>query len=335
MFGQGTFVANVEAGLVWNGHETTGGVTDYYVSQSPPNSYVYSQANYFIPQTSPTDWFDMHATWVGSMIAGYDPNQDQTNGYPYYKLGMVPFTTLSSGAIATAWYNAPDPDTGQTTTYFDVTPKTFYSTYNHYFATSQTHSLNYSGFQITWQGPTDVINSSWGYGDSTGQDPMTMAADGFARNYPQTALVCAAGNSTTSANASNNVGGPASGYNTISVGAVGNFTYNDFSTVADFSSRGPQDYYDPVHGLVPGVRAAVDLVAPGTTLVSAYYGAADRRQQRTAEHHPGRRLGRRNDYYSFGLAGTSFAAPIVSGGIALLKSAATCRACPAPRSIPG
>ncbi|MGA2616289.1 MAG: S8 family serine peptidase [Thermoguttaceae bacterium] len=324
VYGQGTFVANVEAGLVWNGHETTGGVQDYYVPHSAPSSYVYQQANHFVPQSSPTDWLDMHATWVGSMIAGFDPNQlwDATHGYPYYKLGMAPATTLSSGAIATAWYNAPDPATGQTSTYFDITPKTFYSTYKHYFATAQTHSLNYYGFQITWPGPTDVINSSWGYADSTGQDPMTMAADGFARNYPQTALVVAAGNSTTPANPSNNVGGPASGYNTISVGAVGNYTYNDFSTVADFSSRGPQDYYDPVHLVVPGVRAAVDLVAPGTTLVSAYYGAQTGGNSALLSTTQPDVSGGANNYYSFGLAGTSFAAPIVSGGIALLKSAA-------------
>ncbi len=253
VWGQGTVTANVEAGLVWNGHETTSTVQDFYVSPGASGE------------------FDNHATGVGSVIAGYDPTADPNN-YPYYKLGMAPLTTLSSGAIATNWYNAVDPVTGGTNTYFNVTAGTFYSAYNHYFTQSATHTLNYGGFSFQFSAPTDVINSSWGYDDPLGTDPLTMAADGFARANPLTTLVVAAGNSTTASNPSDNVGGPASGYNSISVGAVGNYTYNDFSTVADFSSRGPQDYYDPVNGVIPGVRAPVDIVAPGTSMVVAFYG---------------------------------------------------------------
>ena len=253
-------------------------------------------------------------------MAGYDPTADPSN-YPYYKLGMAPLTTFSSGAIATDWYNATDPSTGQQNVYFDVTPKAFYSAYNHYFTATWTHTINYGPFSIGFAGPTDVINSSWGFEDPLATDPMTRAADGFARANPLTTFVVAAGNATTASNTSNNVGGPASGYNSIAVGAVGNYTINQFTTVADFSSRGPQDYYDPVHGVVHGVRATVDLVAPGTSMAAAFYGGQTGGNGiNLATTQPDPSLSATN-WYSLGLAGTSFAAPVVSGGVSLLKSA--------------
>ena len=55
-------VANVEAGHVWNGHETTTGVSSY-VSNSPLNDVT--------PQ------YDYHATAVGFMINGLGPLSDK------------------------------------------------------------------------------------------------------------------------------------------------------------------------------------------------------------------------------------------------------------------
>ena len=163
---------------------------------------------------------DLHATWVGLVLGGFNPNADR-NEYPYHQLGMAPFTRLCSGAIATGWYNALDPDTGGQNVYFDITPKTFYLAYNHYFTTTWTRTLDFGFFSMDFDAPTDVINSSWGYDDPRGTDPFTMASDGFARAHPQTAFVVAAGNSNTPSHPSNNVGGPASAYNTIAVGAGG------------------------------------------------------------------------------------------------------------------
>jgi len=301
VWGQTTVTANVEAGLIWSGHEITSTMTDTYVAPGASGEV------------------DQHATWVGSIIGGYNPNADQNN-YPYYQLGMAPLTQMSSGAIATGWYNAPD-ETGQQTTYFDITPKTFYSAYNNYFTKSWTHSINLGGgITAQFSAPTDVINSSWGYGDSAGQADYTKAADGLARANPQTTLVLSAGNSTSPTNSSNNVGGPASGFNGISVGAVGNYTATQFNGVAEFSSRGPQDYYDPVHGLVPGVRAPVDIVAPGTSIVAAYYGGQTGGNGLGLSTTVPDASGGANNYYSLGVAGTSFASPIVAGGVSLLKS---------------
>ena len=302
VWGQATQSANVEAGLVWNGHETTKAVQDYYVAPGAAGG------------------FDRHATWVGSVLAGYDSNADP-NAYPYYKLGMAPLTNLSSGAIATDWYTAPDPSSGQQNVYFNVTPKTLYSAYQHYFTQTWTHTINSGWFSVDFSGPTDVINSSWGFDDPLASDPFTKAIDGLARAHPLTTLVLAAGNANTPANPSNNVGGPASGYNSLSVGAVGDGSFNGFGSVSDFSSRGPQDYYDPVHGIVKGVRAPVNLVAPGAGIAAGFYGGQTGGNGLTLSTTAPDPSAGASDWYSFGLAGTSFAAPIVSGGVSLLKSA--------------
>lgn len=300
VWGQSTVTANVEAGLIWSGHEVTSTLSGTYVADGAAGEV------------------DMHATWVGSVLGGYNPNSAVLY---YYQLGMAPVTQLESGAIATNWYNETDPVTHQTETYFHITPQSFYSGYNHYFTQAWTHTVYIAqGISTQFSAPTDVINSSWGFGDPTGQSIYTLAADGLARANPLTALVVAAGNSNTATNSSNNVGGPASGFNSISVGAAGNFTATQFTTVADFSSRGPQDYYDPVHGLVKGVRAPVDIVAPGTTIYAAFYGGqtgGNGAALSTTEADPS---GGANNWYTPGLDGTSFASPIVAGGVSLLKS---------------
>ena len=302
VFGQGTVVANVEGGLAWNQHDWLKNVTTF--SDSAAGS---------------SDQYDWHATAVTFMLGGYDPTQS-IYGYPYYKLGMAPFANINSAAIATGWYNSSDPT--DTNAYFNVTPKTFYTAYNNYFTTNYAHTVNLYGIiGVTQTGPADVINSSWGFTDTTGQDPMTQAIDGFAYAHPATTVVLAAGNSTSPTSASNNVGGPASGWNSISVGAVGDYTYNNYSVVSDFSSRGPQDYSDPMHGTVSGVRAPVSLVAPGTALLASYYGGQTGSNSPNLVGSMADASSGATNWFVYGLAGTSFASPIVAGGVSLLDSA--------------
>ena len=281
IYGQYASAANVEAGNIWNQHETLTKVTYEYTAPGAAGD------------------FDWHATAVGMIIAGLGPPAPG-GGYYYYQMGIAPFADLYSGAMATSW--SPGGS-------FYFSDQTFYDAYNNFFTTSFLRS--YGGAAII--APNDVINSSWGGTDTTGTATSTLALDGFARANPLTTFVAAAGNSGTS----NGVLGPASGYNGISVGATGDFSLSNFNVVASFSSRGPQDYYDPVHGLVPGVRAAVDLVAPGTSIATAYYGGTTGSNQ-FAGSDPS---GGATDWYTIGAAGTSFAAPMVSGGVALLKSA--------------
>jgi hypothetical protein len=72
--------------------------------------------------------------------------------------------------------------------------------------------------------------------------------------------------------------------------------------------------------VVAGVRAAVDLAAPGTAIVSAFWGGQSGGNNPTLTSSTNQ--GTQPDLYSSEIAGTSFAAPLVAGGAALVTSAA-------------
>jgi len=232
---------------------------------------------------------DRHATWVGMLLGGRSP----TGAYDSITSGIAYGTDLRSGAIATEWIGTRYAQE------FDAGVGSIVGTFNGAF------------------GCADVVSVSWGGTDAAGESALAVALDGLAAENPTTTFVAAAGNSGPGAGS---VIWPASGANSISVGAAG--YANDYESVAFFSSRGPQDYSDPVNGTVSGVRAAVDLVAPGTGLVSAYYGGETGGNRPSLDGDPSGDPGG-PDFYTSGLAGTSFATPIVAGGVALLDSAAT------------
>jgi Subtilase family len=317
IYGEQTISANIEAGAIWggpNGHQDLTLSTYEYTGQGALGE------------------IDRHATWVGSVLGGLNYNELLSTGNNFiHEFGMAPATFLASGAIATQWdAPTPNPD-GSIPSYsgsFETTQAAIYSTYNQFTNPSISQPINAQspilalpGLFQNFTGTANVINSSWGFDDPSGNSDFTTLIDGFARRNPTTTIVVAAGNYPTPPTPANSVTGPASGYNTISVGATqNNLTLSDFNQVADFSARGPQDYYDPVHGTIPGVRAAVDIVAPGTSILAAYYGGQSGGNGPTLPNPDPPNL--ENDLYSYPLAGTSFAAPIVSGGVALLNSTA-------------
>jgi hypothetical protein len=237
--------------------------------------------------TTTNDLFDRHATWVGSHIGG----RMTATGGGAWQMGIAPDTDLRSGAIAAQW------------------------TGNAYALNFSFNTNSFVGGYAPHFGTADVINSSWGGNSPAGNNYFAVVLDALAAQNPQSTLVASAGNAGPGANT---VGFPGSGYNAITVGALSNGGNNSYNTVASFSSRGPQDYSDP-NGTQFGVRAAVDIVAPGTNLHAAFYGG------QTGGNHPGLTGSTNNgtdpNAYTFSVAGTSFAAPIVSGGVALLKSA--------------
>lgn len=241
-------------------------------------------AKTYVP-TGALDETSDHATMVATIMAGND-----TEGY-YYRIGIASSAYLISGAIATS-----NGEGGA----FDTSLSTFYNAYNYCFSSNWDCSASNENGDVTrWTTPTSVINSSWGYDDDpTGRDVKTMALDGMARAYSLTTLVLAAGNSTDATSTSNNVGGPASGFNSISVGSIGDGTEAGLYKISDFSSRGPQDFAMPDGTVLKGVRAPVDIVAPGGAVMVDYDATTG------------------NIWYG---DGTSFAAPVVSGGVALLK----------------
>jgi len=187
------------------------------------------------PFASPA--IDRHATWVAHALGGRGASDWQT--------GIAPGAELRSGAIGTTWSGNA------------------YALGFSFNATSVDAAFNTGS---TGFGSVDVINSSWSYVDSAGSNGFTILFDGLAFANPQTTQVFAAGNSGSDVN------GAASGYNAISVGALENDGSNNYDTVAAFSSRSPNDYFDPGNGTITDVRAAVDIVAPGTDLTLAFYG---------------------------------------------------------------
>ncbi len=277
--GQNTVSVNLEAGHIWNWHETLQHVSTFYNTASAFGGGAVAPL------------YDRHATWAAMFIGG----RETTNSPSIKQEGIAPGTDLRSAAIATRWSGtayALNFDVNFLTTLIPVYDTTF--------------------------GTADVINSSFGGGDPDGTGVLAWLADAYTFANPGTLYVVSAGNDGPAANT---VGAPGSAYNVLTVGALG--SANTFNTAASFSSRGPQDFGYFVSGgyvTVSNVRAAVDLAAPGESLTSAFYGGQTGGNNTNLAGSSN--LGTNAGAYSASIAGTSFAAPIVAGGAALLYSAA-------------
>lgn len=281
--GRRAIVANIEAGTIWNGHETLTG----RVSQFLADPAIVTTG------TTQLGQFDWHATMVGQTLGG--------TGLYTYQDGIAPTAQLWSGAIATQWIGSGF--TGS----FDATDASFFYPY----VTAMRTGISSGSSTLK----SHVVNSSWGYVDSAGQSDWTIAIDALARENNVVTVIAAGNEGPTT----NTVGGPASGYNGIAVAATTGATMaSPFSTVAEFSGRGPGDFYNPVSGTtVPNVRPTVDIAAPGDTLTLALYGGPTGGNRVGFNPWPG------SSYYYPDIGGTSFAAPIVAGGAALMIDAAT------------
>lgn len=282
-FGGGrAIVANIEAGAIWNGHESLSGRVSQFVLDP---AIVGTQLGQF-------DW---HATMVGQTIGG--------TGMYTYQQGIAPTAQLWSGSIATIW----NPEAGSDYTgSFDIIEQSFLYPY------VKTMRTGISGGGGTLK--ANVINSSWGYTDSAGQFAETIAIDALALENNVVAVLCA-GNEGPAANT---VGGPGSGYNGITVAALtGDTLTPPFSAIAGFSSRGPGNFFNPAtNTTVPNVRPTVDVAAPGDDLTLAFYGGV------TGGHTSGTDpTGGSGAYYVANMGGTSFSAPLVAGAAALMVDA--------------
>ncbi len=234
--------------------------------------------------------FDRHATWVGMVIGG---RQTATNPN-IRQQGIAYGTDLISSAIATSWNGAAYALS------FNISADTYVDGLTNAFAQAE------------------VVNSSYGYTDPSGSNALTIFTDAMVAQNRQTTYVVSAGNSGSGPN---NVGAPGSGYNTVTVGALGNA--NTYNSVAGFSSRGPQDFLNySTNGtalIVAGVRAAVDISAPGESINTAYFGGQSGGNNPTLS---GSTAWATNSNSYSAVNGTSFSSPIVAGGVALMASAA-------------
>jgi Subtilase family len=290
--GQRTIIANVEAGHVWGGHE----VFDRTGLEAPlsPALLVNGTRD---PATAPMlGDLDFHATMVGHVLAGTGLTAE--GNFSLLGAGMAPLATLWSGAIATK-FSTDEENIGK----FETEKAAFLVPYRAFF----------EGATVTDGKPADVINSSWGFDDPAGTDELTVILDALAAANPSVALVNAAGNGSPTAVP----GGPGSGYNGITVGALGGSSDPvPYRRPADYSSGAPADFLNPATGVTTqGVRAAVDISAPGDEFGLAYYGGKTGGLSELGSEPPLPT----NFYFVFNQSGTSFASPVVAGGVALLK----------------
>jgi hypothetical protein len=284
-FGQRTVIANVEAGLVWGGHDVFDRSS---LGLSDAVALSYSAAR--DPVTAPDlGDIDYHATAVGNVLAGTGDMGD--GNLSALGAGMAPLAVLWSGAIATT-FDRSEENLGS----FTISNESFLEPYRAFF----TGSLG---------SKPDVINSSWGFQDSVRKSSENRILDALASSNPSVTFVRSAGNSgpTTA---------PGVGYNGITVGSLGGGTDpQPFLRPSTFSSSKAGDYYDPITGTtLTGVRAAVDIAAPGEDFaLAAYLGASGTLKDLTEIHSAA------TDQFFVNQSGTSFAAPVVAGGVALLK----------------
>ena len=276
--GSSTVVGNIEAGHIWTGHEV------FARNPAVTNGFIaYSNVHAL-------NELDFHATMVGHVLAGSGFNG---TGYTLLGIGMAPEATVLSGSVATSF--STNNLGGFTTSYSSiVTP--------------------YRAF-MTGEGVprADVINSSWGGADPAAAGPEAVALDGLAVENPNSALVASAGN-----DGATQVGWPGSGFNVITVGALGG---NSFMSPAAFTSRGLVDFYNPVTGVVTSnARVAVNISAPGEHFYLAAYlgnqGGIPAAAPGLVQQPPP------TDLYFVDVPGTSFSSPAVAGGLAVLKDVA-------------
>lgn len=294
-------LGNIEAGYAWAGHETL----------SPIGSDLRLFSDPALNATSPA-WIDWHATAVSQIAVG--------RGTANRQRGIAHGAGLYSGALATTWNTGGSAFA--TSFNIPVTTAGNASYFGPYYAAAVGGVTNTTTGSTINHGTVDVINSSWGNTSFTNaRNFYSFAFDAltWASGKP---FVVAAGNSGPG---TNSIGSPASSINAFVVASLrGTSAAPFFDEVSPTSSRGPSDFFltTSTNGStgtnLVGVRARIDIAAPGEGLtVAAYGGKTGGNAAATGSNV----FASTNTYFS-NLSGTSLAAPVVAGGALLLVDVA-------------
>ncbi len=251
--GTRALLGNVEAGLTWDGHYALddGRVNLFY------NPFALSGTNY-----------RDHPTKVGGTMVC----EQTASGGP----GVAQGATLWTASIATSFGTSGSFSISGNSLLYPL-------------MVLGEVGINDSG-EVAGEGSrtVDVINSSWGAADDTGNTIINVIYD-YLANSAGVTMVVSAGNS---GQGEGEVGTPANGWNVIAVGATG--AAGETESVTSWSSGGPSGSFD-----LPGTRTKPDIVAPGLSISMPIYNTSDPSAFGTA-------------------SGTSFSAPIVAACAGLL-----------------
>jgi hypothetical protein len=257
--GEDIVIANIEGGLPWPGHVAFGGS---------------KFANLLWDGTDPaTDRFTAHATGVVGVAAG-QPDTDADLRFT----GVAPEAWMVGSTIA----QSIDPFGG-----FQISDQALI--FSLFAVTDEDFMTQELGFPRA----ASVINLSWGaLGDPTGESDMARFVDALVVKTGVLSVI-AAGNAGSIDDSNfcgdgdpekvggafigaRSIGAPATGYNSLSVGAVSTYwgqtagsdnTVERSDKVTYFSSRGPIDSFnfDPAENEKEfNTRSGIHLVAPGT-----------------------------------------------------------------------
>jgi hypothetical protein len=276
--GSRAVLATLEAGHIWNGHETLGHVTTLL------------DANLAAPNGD----FDWHATEVGFVLGGRPGGSTAGD----WQRGIAYGADLWSGAIAASW-NPNTSGPAWPTRLMNFTPQSF-------------QPVIYQEMVTGIGGQTaDVINASWGFsGIRDNTAPYGKVMDALADQTGKTIVTIANNLGDTT---DPRVTAPGSHFNSITAAALASDTSSPlYGQRASFSDYGPNPFFNPQTGIsTANAVATVDLAAPGQNLTNAHYGG-------TTGGNAGGILEPGNNLYLADRFGTSFAAPIIAGGAALL-----------------
>ena len=235
--GSRAIITSIDAGHIWNGHETLRHVTTFFDNPDIP---------------SPNGDVDRHATWVAGVLGG------RTTGASYAdaQRGIAHDAELWSGSVATLW-------TG--------TPYTLAFNWN---KNSIRHPYYTAMIGGVGGRTTDVVNSSWGSGIVRDNSLFNARLVDALINQSGKVVVFGAGNFGETATPQ--PGAYASTFNSITVGALASDTSSPpYGARDSISGYGPNNFWNPqTQSVVPGVVASVDLVAPGSNLTLPFYGGA-------------------------------------------------------------